>query len=204
MDESVYQIKLTLRGTKPPIWRRVQVFSDVTLFQLHGILQVAMGWTDTHLHQFRRGSTYYGTNDPEFGMKRVSERSTRLRDVLVKPRDRMVYEYDFGDGWEHDVVLEKMLEVSPDVRCPSVLAGRGACPPEDVGGIPGFYNFLEALGNPRHPEHADMVSWWGETFDAEFSDLDDVNRALARGRGRRGATSKIRKRRPVGDDLEAN
>lgn len=198
MDQRIYQIKVTLRGTRPPIWRRLHAWSDVTLLQLHRILQVAMGWTDTHLHQYRQGSTYYGTRDPEFGVERVSERSTCLDDVLARPRDRMVYEYDFGDGWQHDVVLEKVVPVSPGLRYPLVLAGRGACPPEDVGGVGGFYHFLEALENSQHPDHADRVEWWGETFNAESLDLDDINQTLARGRKRRGGTSRNHLNPPAG------
>jgi len=199
--EHIYQIKVTLRGTQPPIWRRIQVWSNVTLLQLHRILQVAMGWTDSHLHQYRRGSTYYGTRDPEFGVERESERSKRLGDVLVRPRARMVYEYDFGDGWEHDVILEKIVPVAPGRRFPLVLAGRGACPPEDVGGVGGFYHFLEALENSQHPDHDDMVEWWGETFSAEFPGLDDINRALARGRKQRGGTSSRRLKPSAGGVL---
>jgi len=204
VDEQIYQIKVTLRGTRPQIWRRLQVWGDTTLLQLHRILQVAMGWTDSHLHQYRRGSTYYGTRDPEFGVERESERSTRLGDVLARPRDRMVYEYDFGDSWEHDVILEKIVPVSPGLRYPLTLAGRGACPPEDVGGVGGFYHFLEALGNSQHPDHADMVEWWGETFNVEFLDLDDINRALARGRKQRGGTSNHRLKPSAGGGLAAD
>ena len=201
MDQRIHQIKVTLRGTRPPIWRRLQVLSDATLLQLHRILQVAMGWTDSHLHQFRQGSTYYGTRDPELGMERQSERATRLDDVLVNPRDRMVYEYDFGDGWEHDVVLEKIMPAVPGLRSPLALAGKGACPPEDVGGVGGFYHFLEALENSQHPDHADMVDWWGEKFDPKLLDLDGINRTLARGRTRRGGTSNNRLKPSAGGGL---
>jgi len=175
MEATVYRLKVSLRGSRPPIWRRVEVPADVTLFQLHGILQRVMGWTDSHLHQFRRGSTYYGQSDPEFGMPREDERRIRLNDVLRRPRERMVYEYDFGDGWEHDVVLEAAgsdTAVEPRVR---VLAGKGACPPEDVGGIGGYYGFLEAIANTKHPEHRDMLDWCGGHFDPATYDIDRIN-----------------------------
>lgn len=179
-EKQIFRIKVTLRGSKPPIWRRFEVPADVTLHQLHRILQVVMGWTDSHLHQFQRGSVYYGQSDPEFGVRRVSERKTHLRDVLRKPRARMRYEYDFGDGWEHEFVLEAVTSASAENRQPRVLEARGACPPEDVGGIWGYYGFLEAMGNPNHPDHRDMMGWWGGPFDPEAFDLEGVNHVLAR------------------------
>jgi hypothetical protein len=152
----------------------VEVDAGVTLFQLHQILQVVMGWTDSHLHQFRRGSTYYGESDPEYGMERENERRIRLREVLRKPKDRMVYEYDFGDGWEHDIVVETISPATSENSSVRVLAGKGACPPEDVGGIGGYYGFLEAIRNPKHPEHRDLLEWGGP-FDPDAFDLDKIN-----------------------------
>jgi len=116
----------------------------------------------------------------------------------------MVYEYDFGDGWQHDVILEKFVPVAPGLRYPVVLAGRGACPPEDVGGVGGFYHFLEALENSQHPRHGDMVEWWGERFNVELLDLDDINRALARGRKQRDGTSNHRLKPSAGGGLAAD
>jgi hypothetical protein len=175
MDSRVYRLKVTLRGSRPPIWRRFEVDANVTLSRLHHILQIVMGWTQTHLHQFRRGSTYYGQPDPEFGVHRENERRVLLSEVLRKPKDRMVYEYDFGDGWEHDVVLEASTPatgVTPPVR---VLAGKGACPPEDVGGVWGYRAFLEAIRNPQHPEHREMLEWCGGHFDADELEIDEIN-----------------------------
>jgi hypothetical protein len=175
VDTRVYRLKVTLRGSRPPIWRRLEVYADVTLFRLHQILQVVMGWTDSHLHQFRRGSTYYGQPDPEFGMRRENERKVRLNDVLRKAKDRMIYEYDFGDGWEHDIVLEAIASTGNASPQACVLAGKGACPPEDVGGIGGYYGFLDAIRNPRHPEHREMLDWCGGHFDPETFEIDEIN-----------------------------
>jgi hypothetical protein len=175
MDSRMYRLKVTLRGSRPPIWRRVQVDAAVTLLELHQILQVVMGWTDSHLHQFRRGSRYYGQTDLEFGMERENERRVRLSEVLRKVKDRMVYEYDFGDGWEHDVVLEASATAAPGTPLVRVLAGRGACPPEDVGGIGGYYRFLEAIRNPKHPEHHEMLEWGGR-FDPDDFEIDEINK----------------------------
>ena len=187
MDSKTYRLKVTLRGSRPSIWRRVEVDAAVTLFQLHGILQIVMGWTESHLHQFRRGSTYYGEPDPEIGMDRENERRARLREVLRKPKDGMVYEYDFGDGWEHDIVLEAIGEPAGEKPPVRVLAGKGACPPEDVGGIGGYYRFLEAIQNPKHSEHQDMLEWGGR-FDPDAFEIDRINKYFQkRSRQRRNA-----------------
>ena len=185
MDPTMYRLKVTLRGSRPPIWRRLEVPGEVTLLQLHEILQVVMGWTNSHLHQFRRGLTCYGESDPEFGVERENERRVRLSEVLLKPRDRMIYEYDFGDGWDHDIVRESSkpsAEVGPYCR---VVAGKGACPPEDVGGIGGYYSFLEAVKNPKHPRHHDMLEWCGGHFDPDAFDPDDINISFQPRRPRR-------------------
>jgi hypothetical protein len=181
----MYRLKVTLRGSRPPIWRRLEVRGEVTLFQLHEILQVVMGWTNSHLHQFRRGTTYYGESDPEFGMDRENERRVRLSEVLRKPRDRMVYEYDFGDGWNHDIVRESSKPSAESGPYCRVVAGKGACPPEDVGGIGGYYRFLEAVKNPKHPEHHDTIEWCGGDFDPDAFDPDDINASFQPRRRRR-------------------
>jgi hypothetical protein len=144
------------------------------LYKLHEILQVAMGWTDSHFHQYRVRDTYFGQPTDEFGMRRKNEKKVMLNEVLRKPKDRMVYEYDFGDGWEHDLVLEKVEYALAGKKYPTVLKGKGACPPEDVGGVYGYYHFLEAIGNPEHPEHQDMVEWCDE-FDPEEYDIEEAN-----------------------------
>ena len=175
MNCTVYQIKVTIRNSRPPIWRRFQVFSDITLYQLHGILQVVMGWTNSHLHQFRAGGIYYGKPDKELGMDVKNEKGVRLNKVLPKIKDRIVYEYDFGDGWEHDLVLENILSAEPEGKYPIAVKGKRACPPEDVGGIWGYGDFLEAIKNPNHPEHKTMIEWCGGSFDPEEFDIDEIN-----------------------------
>jgi hypothetical protein len=134
--ESVYQLKVTLLYSQPPIWRRFQVQSAVTLQRLHRILQVVMGWTDSHMHGFRvprHGQR--GARRQLLPIEGADEKSTRLADLLRRPRDRVIYEYDFGDGWEHEIVLEDVVARSPAARYPIVLSGQGACPPDDVGGL---------------------------------------------------------------------
>jgi Plasmid pRiA4b ORF-3-like protein len=176
--QRVFQVKVTLRGTRPPIWRRLEIPADMPLLRLHHVLQAAMGWYNCHLHQFDARGVLYGSPDPEFGFERRNERTTRLSDIFRRAKDRMIYEYDFGDGWEHDLVLEKILEPQVGKRYPVCTAGRRATPPEDCGGIGGFYNLLEIMGDPSHPEHADMKRWLGGEFDAAAFYVQEVNQAL--------------------------
>lgn len=180
------QLKVTLRNARPPIWRRVMVPSDMPLDRLHDVLQIAMGWTDSHLHAFVAGGTsYMPASVEEFGgPPGIDERSVTVGELLTRPKDRMLYEYDFGDDWEHDVVVEKVLKGGATPDLPRVIDGRRACPPEDVGGSPGYAEYLQAIANPRHPGHVDMLEWGGE-FDPEAWDLAAAEAALRRARGRR-------------------
>ncbi len=182
---AIFRLKVTLRRSKPPIWRRFLVPSDITLKRLHDSLQAVMGWTDSHLHQFEARGVYYGTSDRSSGVNRVSESRTTVGQVLRRPKDRMTYEYDFGDSWLHDVVLEKILPSGQGGPYPVVEAGRRACPPEDVGGIYGYLAFLEAVADPNHPEHSDMIDWVGELFDPETFDVGEANLAIHGGWVRR-------------------
>jgi hypothetical protein len=174
----VYQLKVTVRGSKPPIWRRMQVGSDTTLPKLHRILQAAMGWSDYHLHLFNIEGDDYSRPDPEYGDDMLNERSVRLGAFVQGPGFKFIYEYDFGDSWRHDVLVEKMLPPEAGARYPVCLTGKRACPPEDCGGIWGYANFLDAIGDPQHEEHDELLDWIGGSFDPEAFDLDAVNRRL--------------------------
>ncbi len=174
----VYQLKVTLQHTKPPIWRRIQVRANTTLPRLHDTLQVAMGWTDAHLHQFIIDGVEYGLPDPDFADDMRSEQRIKLERVVTTEKDRFVYEYDFGDSWTHILLVEKILPPDPEVHYPRCLAGKRACPPEDVGGVWGYAAFLEAVGTRDHPEHDDMLAWCGGAFDPDAFSRDDVNQAL--------------------------
>jgi len=173
----IYQIKITLKHSRPPIWRRIQVTGDTKLGKLHRILQVAMGWTDSHLHAFRAGDMDYGEPDPEFPGDMKNERNVRL-DRIADEGDTLIYEYDFGDGWEHELKVEKVMPAAPGARYPICLAGKRACPPEDCGGIGGYEHLLDVLGNPDDEEHADMQDWLGGELDPEAFDLKEVNDVL--------------------------
>lgn len=177
-ERLIYQLKVTLKDSKPPIWRRVQVASDVSLAKLHQILQVAMGWTDSHLHQFVVGQTYYGIPDPGFDFEVEDERRARLNQVAPGVKKKFIYEYDFGDGWQHEIAVEKILQPEPGVRYPVCLAGKRACPPEDCGGVWGYESFLEIIRDLKHPEHDEMLEWAEGEFDSEAFDLNSVNQDL--------------------------
>ena len=173
----IYQIKVTFRGVRPPIWRRIQVSDNFTLAKLHGIIQVVMGWDDDHLHVFTWEGLNYGDPDPELGFR--SEARVRLSQLHLEQKSRIRYEYDFGDSWEHDLLVEKILPPEPGVIYPRCLAGKRACPPEDVGGIWGYASFLEAIQDPAHPAHEEYLEWIGDEFDPETFDLEAVNLALS-------------------------
>jgi hypothetical protein len=182
-DESIYQIKVTLEQSKPPIWRRLLVRSNITLVGLHGIIQTAFGWWNCHLHQFIIGQTYYGLPDPFYDddLDMRDERQVRLNQITGHEGFKFRYEYDFGDSWVHEVLVEKILSTQPGQEYPVCIKGRGACPPEDVGGIWGYYHFLEAIADPDHEEHDEYLEWVGGEFDPAMFDLEDVNRALLAG-----------------------
>jgi hypothetical protein len=172
-------VKVTLRGSTPPIWRRLRLPARTTLSTLHEILQSAFGWTDSHLHQFEAGGRRLSR--PDFGLAEgvgeyADESRTRLADVLGAPGDRLRYEYDFGDSWEHDIVVEEVLsERSAAAVC---VGGRRAGPPEDCGGVWGYAELCAIMADPGHPEHPERAEWIGGRFDPARFDKDAVNRAL--------------------------
>jgi len=174
----VYQLKVTLKGIKPPIWRRIQVLNNTTLSKLHRILQVVMGWTDSHLHQFIVGRTFYGIPDPDFGMDIRNEKGVKLGQIAAQEKAKFVYEYDFGDSWEHEILVEKILSPGEGVRYPVCVTGKRACPPEDCGGVWGYADLLGAIENPDHPERDEMLEWLGEDFEPEEFDADSINQML--------------------------
>ena len=167
----VYQFKVTLLDAEPPIWRRFQI-TDCTLDKLHEHIQTAMGWTNSHLHQFRIDGKFYGDPllmGPPEDLPYVDSTRTLLSDILPEDGGRFSfeYEYDFGDGWMHEVLFEGRPKSEPGVRYPLCLEGERACPPDDVGGVWGYAAFLEAIGDPEHEDHDEMCAWIGRKFDPE-------------------------------------
>ena len=173
----LFEFKITLRDVDPPVWRRVRVRDNLTLARFHDVLQRVMGWTDSHLHLFEVSGREFGVRDPDFP-DRQSEKKTLLSDVLHEPGATMVYEYDFGDGWLHDVVLEQALPPDPGGKFPYVLDGKRACPPEDCGGADGYASLLQTLANPSDPEHEACVEWVGGSFDPEEFDARALNLSI--------------------------
>lgn len=177
----VYQLRVTLKDSHPPIWRRLHVRGDITLSRLHRVLQIAMGWTDSHLHQFRVGARYYGVPDREFGdSETLDERRIQLNQIAQTDKARFIYEYDFGDSWEHEIVVEKIFKPEHALQHPICLAGKRACPPEDVGGVWGYEHFLQVIRDPKDPEHEELLEWIGGEFDPDTFDLEAVNPLLAK------------------------
>ncbi|MEX0652536.1 MAG: plasmid pRiA4b ORF-3 family protein [Phycisphaeraceae bacterium] len=213
MSGQLYTIRITLRDTKPPIWRRLAVPADITLGQLHEVIQIAMGWTDSHLHQYvlrdkalkpsrdeirevddadawtgafinrLRGERVFTATTTPFGdptdMEGEDEDAIPLAEVCPKVKSKLTYEYDFGDGWEHVIEVQKIMKPKPGEEYPRCLAGKKACPPEDCGGVFGYYRMLEVVADPEHEEHEDIVEWLGDDFDHEAFDIDEVNDVLA-------------------------
>lgn len=176
----VHDLKVTLRYWRPAIWRRVLVPSDFSLNKLHRVLQIAMGWTNSHLHRFEIDKISYSDPFPDLmdDVGFVDERRVTLFAVAPKPRKRFLYEYDFGDGWLHDIRVEGVTTRQPGATYPICTDGARACPPEDVGGIGGFELFLQALKDPDHEEHASYQEWFGGPFDPKALDLAAINRQL--------------------------
>jgi hypothetical protein len=181
--DEVYQLKITLLGTDPPIWRRVQV-RDGVLEDLHDVIQIAMGWTNSHMHQFHVGRTIYA--EPRLMEETFDELEcadstrTMLSDVLFSEKEKLIYEYDFGDSWEHAITFEKKVEPEPKVKYPHCIGGERACPPDDCGGVWGFVDFVAVMADPKHPEHRELKQWYGGKFDPEKFSVRTVNGDLNR------------------------
>ena len=171
------QLRVELRDISPPIWRRLVIPAECTLDVVHEILQIAFGWTDSHLHGFEVSPVHFGMADVENELLIVDECFVPLGAVANKG-DTFVYEYDFGDGWEHDVLVEEVNEETMEVRV-ACLDGARAGPPEDCGGTPGYENLVAALTNPKHPDRAELRAWVGRGYDPEKFDRARVNKKLA-------------------------
>lgn len=180
----VYRLVISLSGTEPAVWRRLVVPADFTLDMVHKVFQMVMGWQNCHAHEFVAGSggdrRIFGEVCGDdggvfFGARILDEKKYRLADLLKSEEGRCLYTYDFGDNWEHEVVLEEVIhdvEAGASLRC---LEGKGACPPEDCGGIPGYCELLGSLRDPDDPEHVDTVEWFGKEFDPEAFDCSVLN-----------------------------
>lgn len=195
--KSIYQLKVTLKGTEPPIWRRLQAPAAIDLRELHLLFQVVMGWHNEHLYEFRVGRRYFGEPEPKswgvdgFGPPIQDAGKTRLLEIAPRAGSKFLYTYDMGDSWEHQVLVEKVIEADPGVHLPTCLAGERACPPEDCGGVWGYGDILAALGDPLPSASAELLESLGDGFEPDKFDLAAVNAQLSpwrtRGRGGRPA-----------------
>ena len=205
--EQVHELKITLKNSKPPIWRQVAVPSDIPLGDLHWVIQIVMGWTNSHLHQFiipsnrprptkdeihsmrmkgqwhklaeytRRGRLF---SDPRFELEDIEdERKVKLCELAPDVKSKLIYEYDFGDGWNHIIEAKKIGPPQENVNYPVCLNGEFACPPEDCGGIWSYYEMLEILEDPKHEQYEEYAGWLGGDFDPEYFDIGQVNSVLA-------------------------
>jgi len=205
--QQVHELKITLRGSKPPIWRRVAVPSDMRLSDLHIVIQTVMGWTNSHLHQFtvRNAKSKPASDeirkllqneqwdkleqcmcrdrcwsDPRMEVDGAdNEKKAKLCELAPSVKSKFIYEYDFGDGWDHNIEVVKVGQPAEGINYPVCIDGKLACPPDDCGGIWGYYDKLEVLKNPKHEDYKDTLEWMGKNFDPERFDLDGVNGQLA-------------------------
>ena len=184
-------LRIGLDGSEPPIWRVVEVPTSITLKVLHDIVQVAMGWLDYHLWQLViDGQTYGLPMDDDWGTapRKVAAR-TRLRDVLAFGTTEIDYTYDFGDNWAHKLIISDVRPGDLGTAYPRFIDGERDCPPEDCGGISGFYEMIEAREDPNHPDHAEIAEWL-EGYDPEELDTLPIRVALGRIAARRNAAAK--------------
>ena len=173
-------LHIALKHIKPVVWRRVIVPANITLNRLHRVIQAAMGWENLHLHEFEIAGTRYGLPDPYGWDLSIHPEARRSLLKTLSGQHRFRYLYDFGDDWDHDIRIEPVPVGLTDASLPCCLEGAQACPPEDVGGQPGYEAFLEAMADPAHPEHDTMLAWYGTPFDPAAFDLASINHRLAK------------------------
>ena len=177
MANRVYKVQIVLNGTKPKIWRRLLIDSKVLLVDVHRIIQTSMGWTNSHLHFFSDGFQEYSPREFEVEFA-LDSRVVRLDKILKHEGLKITYEYDFGDGWEHDIILEEIVKADSKLQIPQCIAGKRNCPPEDCGGIWGYSDMLKILKQPNHEEYKSYLEWLGGEFDPDYFDMSKINKRL--------------------------
>ncbi|MDE0380525.1 MAG: plasmid pRiA4b ORF-3 family protein [Rhodospirillales bacterium] len=208
MIDKVARVRIKLRKVRPPVWRRVDVPVSCTLAELHDIVQAVMGWRNSHMHEFKIGGRSFAALDPDRdpGDGEIGDaRSITLKTVIERGYRRFDYLYDFGDHWEHEVVVEDVRDGEAGIEYPAFVEGARRCPPENVGGPPGFKRFLEAVLDPAHEEHRSMIEWSGKAYDpadideglvrARMEDVANLRRGARANRRRGGRRSKTGGRR---------
>ena len=178
MNQKVYQFKVSLEGIRPQIWRKIQVPENYNFYELHVAIQDSFGWEDYHLHQYMVKNPETGRNEiismPNSHMKVVDERKAKISKYFTETKQNAHYEYDFGDSWEHNIILEKIVFRAEGEKYPKCIGGKRACPPEDCGGVWGYEALIEIIKNPKHPEYKERLEWLGGKFDPEKFDHKDL------------------------------
>jgi len=175
----VYQLKITLKDIQPSIWRRVHVSNICTLADLHKVIQAAMGWKDEHLHKFVIKGRQFSVPSKQVATRILNESKYKLSSLFNQEGERFNYHYNFGYGWEHEVILEKILPMDSQSELPKCIEGRRTCPPEHIGGVEGYFLFLDAMADSSHPEHEEVRDWYvNDDFDPEHLNSAKINKLL--------------------------
>lgn len=179
--KQLFKFRIILDNILPQIWRVIEVESDITFYQFHRIIQKVMGWTNSHLHEFRNGDFTIGDTGEgacEFGdPPQWEERDMKIGDYFSKEKTKISYTYDFGDNWEHTIILEGIERIQEGVKYPNCIYGARACPPEDCGSIPGYKRLLEVLADPQHEEYVEVKKWACD-YDPEYFDKEEATKAM--------------------------
>jgi hypothetical protein len=175
----LYEIKIQLQGINPPIWRTIRVSPQTGFAKFHRIIQRTMGWTNSHLHQFEIDGIIYGDGEIEENPDIVDYRGMKVNQFINESRKSIFYEYDLGDGWRHEITLLDTVAGEPGEKI-SCVAGARACPPEDCGGVPGYYDLLRILSDPSDEDYDEMLEWVGGKYDPAYFDVSAVDKALKR------------------------
>lgn len=178
--DKILQIKIVLEGITPRIWRRFQVSNGLTFHQLHNVIQAMMGWTNSHLYSFTVDDNKY-QDDTYDALEKGLFSSRKQKIDILKAKQKFKYTYDFGDNWEHLLVVEKILPKDASAAYPCCIKGERNCPPEDCGSVPGYYHLMTVRKNKKHPEYEDLVEeWLGEDYDPEHFNTEEINIELRR------------------------
>jgi len=179
MATNILQLKITLQHIKPDIWRRVEVKDDITFYELLHVIQIAMGWWNAHLFEFNVGGYKIGITEDDWDTEGTLEsKEVKLSRLIDTEKMKFKYLYDFGDNWDHEIIVEKITPVVKDKLYPSCISGKRNCPPENILGFPGYMNMLEILKDKKNPEYQGMIEWLGGEFDPEYFDLEETNGEL--------------------------
>lgn len=182
MNRKIYQVIITIKEINPKIWRRLLVPSDMRLSDFHKVIQTSFGWTNSHLHQFIKNDTCYTRRmqDDDYWdeLENVDYHNMKIFSLLYSKREKMIYEYDFGDSWRHEIILEEILPPNEGFKYPLCLDGARSCPPEDCGGVWGYQNMMKILKKPKHEEYESYIIWLDGKFNSEYFNKDKVNKRL--------------------------